>query len=507
MDKEASSESKVREFKNYDGSSKLNIQKLRETVSETKKKEIKGIIARHEALFKELFYTIESEKNGEPDWNQIDKKLHSYLQERRLQYKSAESATQKEVLKPYELRISTSLTSSAANMSSTRPEAGPSSASTEPSTPTEPSPTTKRPKRIPPPPIERMVTRAASGAIAPKSVDEILKDAERNAHPYSPISATSPQSAKFPLKLSVNTHQRKDSKRITSGRSPDSARTPTTHMIPRQSEQSRPFDREAILAHYQDAPLHAVLQEFNKVIFTSDWQLAQEEVRMVKVLKEIEERKVNQTLSTRQRERFRDPTRLPILWDVLLYQMNLMAIDFYEERKLKKLWAYQLAYACAEWHNSSEEKKRTLCVRRLTSQKAVSIQPDIIIKLEEDTGPIEGDQTDGTKRNNGTTSVMRDEVMVDVCSVEEDQESSIFGKKSTKTTDSATSRQLSPNDCERLRERISAMSFNQSVFPLPEGVESAEELFPELPVLGASGLPNGYYMDPCDYGPLVPLSP
>ena len=42
---------------------------------------------------------------------------------------------------------------------------------------------------------------------------------------------------------------------------------------------------------------------------------------MVKVLKEIEERKVNQTLSTRQRERFRDPTRLPILWDVLLYQM------------------------------------------------------------------------------------------------------------------------------------------------------------------------------------------
>ena len=47
----------------------------------------RGIIARHEALFKELFYTIESEKNGEPDWNQIDKKLHSYLQERRLQYK------------------------------------------------------------------------------------------------------------------------------------------------------------------------------------------------------------------------------------------------------------------------------------------------------------------------------------------------------------------------------------------------------------------------------------
>ena len=42
---------------------------------------------------------------------------------------------------------------------------------------------------------------------------------------------------------------------------------------------------------------------------------------MVKVLKEIEERKANQTLSTRQRERFRDPTRLPILWDVLLYQM------------------------------------------------------------------------------------------------------------------------------------------------------------------------------------------
>src|SRR5205085_5247840 len=71
-----------------------------------------------------------------------------------------------------------SLTSSAANTSSTHPEAGPRSASTEPSTPTEPSPTTKRPKRISPPPIERMVTRAASGAIAPKSVDEILKEAE-----------------------------------------------------------------------------------------------------------------------------------------------------------------------------------------------------------------------------------------------------------------------------------------------------------------------------------------
>ena len=47
----------------------------------------RGIIARHEALFKELFYTIESEKNDGSDWNQVDKKLHSYLQERRLQYK------------------------------------------------------------------------------------------------------------------------------------------------------------------------------------------------------------------------------------------------------------------------------------------------------------------------------------------------------------------------------------------------------------------------------------
>ena len=62
---------------------------------------------------------------------------------------------------------------------------------------------------------------------------------------------------------------------MTSGRSPDSARTPTALTLPRQGEQqfSRPFDREAILAHYQEAPLHAVLQEFNKVIFTSDWQV------------------------------------------------------------------------------------------------------------------------------------------------------------------------------------------------------------------------------------------
>src|SRR5437899_1689756 len=85
---------------------------------------------------------------------------------------SAENMIKKEVLKPYELRISTSSTTT--TQSSSRQEAGPNSASTEPPTPTEPSPTTKRPKRMPPPPIERMVTRAASGAIAPKSVDEIL---------------------------------------------------------------------------------------------------------------------------------------------------------------------------------------------------------------------------------------------------------------------------------------------------------------------------------------------
>jgi hypothetical protein len=45
---------------------------------------------------------------------------------------------------------------------------------------------------------------------------------------------------------------------------------------------------------------------------------------MVKALKEIEDRKANQKLSTRQKERFRDPPRLPILWDVLLYQMVCM---------------------------------------------------------------------------------------------------------------------------------------------------------------------------------------
>jgi hypothetical protein len=89
---------------------------------------------------------------------------------------------------------------------------------------------------------------------------------------------TSPQSAKFPLKLSVNTHPKKDSKRISSGRSLDFSRTPSAH-TPRQSEQpfSRLFDREAILSHYQEMPLYAVLQEFNKVILTSDWQVCSQD--------------------------------------------------------------------------------------------------------------------------------------------------------------------------------------------------------------------------------------
>ncbi|CAG8750449.1 18130_t:CDS:2, partial [Racocetra fulgida] len=36
----------------------------------------------------------------------------------------------------------------------------------------------RKQKRVSLPPVERMITRAASGAINPKSVDEILKDAE-----------------------------------------------------------------------------------------------------------------------------------------------------------------------------------------------------------------------------------------------------------------------------------------------------------------------------------------
>jgi len=110
-------------------------------------------------------------------------------------------------------------------------------------------------------------------------------------------------------------------------------------------------------------PLDAILQTAHKTITTSNAYVPICENQTSKVLKRIYNLQSANKWTLRQPKRSSEPVRQTSHWDLLIQEAKWMRTDFREERKWKGTVARNLAYACAEWVDSSPEDRKLLQVK------------------------------------------------------------------------------------------------------------------------------------------------
>ncbi|KAJ2968281.1 hypothetical protein NQ176_g9258 [Zarea fungicola] len=224
--------------------------------------------------------------------------------------------------------------------------------------------------------VERAVTRVSSGAMRLKSVNEIV-----GATPRSAIDRSTPKEvddqltplASAPGSPGSRPKPRKDRNKgkmstVLFGKQP--RRVEEKAVAANQKEQFHPFDdyyTPLFIQNFTGAtnwmqPIEKILFHANKTIGTADANLAILDNQACKVLRRVYHLQQHDKWSLRQPKRCPEPTRPASQWDVMLQEMKWMRTDFREERKWKMTVARNLAYACAEWHESSLEERLALQV-------------------------------------------------------------------------------------------------------------------------------------------------
>lgn len=281
---------------------------------------------------------------------------------------------------------------------SVKPTTEPKTASVTPAsstprrTPATPAPVT--------PALERMTTRVSSGAMRHKSVSEILgeipkpstssssekspaKEDSQTGNSHSPSRSTTPQSPGTRIR-SLAEKERARSKLSTvifPGKPPKpSSQNALTASGSRPSESSKEdYFMPLFLATASDAkrgvpPLDALLASAHKTITTANAYVPIHENQTAKVLKRIYNLQSSNKWSLRQPKRTPEPIRPTSHWDVVLQEVKWMRTDFREERKWKMTVARNLAYACAEWVDSSPEDRKELQVSVAPPKPAADIE-------------------------------------------------------------------------------------------------------------------------------------
>ncbi|KAJ3309740.1 chromatin modification- protein VID21 [Boothiomyces sp. JEL0838] len=111
----------------------------------------------------------------------------------------------------------------------------------------------------------------------------------------------------------------------------------------------------------QQKPLTSVLPKAQKVVTYKDWKAAQDQVKFLNVIDQIDHLKQDSMWSLKQIKPQVMPPREKCQWDYMLEEMEWLAVDFREERKWKICTAYNLAKWCMEWHLAPDKSK--VCVR------------------------------------------------------------------------------------------------------------------------------------------------
>ncbi|KAI8977108.1 hypothetical protein BDF20DRAFT_913480 [Mycotypha africana] len=254
----------------------------------------------------------------------------------------------------------------------------------------EESQSNKPNRRVPPPPV-RMVTRGVSGAVRPKSVEEILSSLDqkdlgapctptpRSTSPSKQSSQVSPSSRKDKATTTIKINSTlvdsdlKDSNEIVYNGFKLSDFTSAT-----SSKENEPLNLYAWHLKATYFPLYKQLQTARKTLSTHDWLLARDELKSVKAIQKIEALKKKNLWSLRQLKKHKAPPRAKSHWDCMLDEMKWMHTDFKEERKWKIASAYMIAKAVLEWHNA--EDKSTVCLKtRIPEPKNLIDSPTSMI--------------------------------------------------------------------------------------------------------------------------------
>jgi len=250
------------------------------------------------------------------------------------------------------------------------------------------TPTSSTPRRRPstpaiaPPTLERMQTRVQSGAIQRRDTLEILgqtsasqqnitKGHDSESASHSPSGTSTPQS---PGRRTLEKAKERERSKLSKVIFPKPSRPAPndTALMPSGSQQSRELKEDYFMPLFlatsvQERRTHASLdnltQTAHKVLTTRDAYAPINEIQTIKVLKRIYALQANGSWSLRQPERSAEPQRPSSHWDVLLGEAKWMRTDFREERKWKMAVARNLAFACAEWHESSPEDRKSLQVK------------------------------------------------------------------------------------------------------------------------------------------------
>lgn len=266
----------------------------------------------------------------------------------------------------------------------------PSSDSKTPSSET-PTPATQKTPLTPAPvqpPVERMTTRVASGAIRHKSVSEILGETpapnassistrsptskpETGSAVNSPSRGSTPGSTRSLLQKTKEKNQSRLST-VVFAKKPSGPRANDVSMMHTGAslEPPRPHDDYFACLYLNShntqktgyPPLDNLLQTAHKTITTSNAFVPITENQTTRILKRIYGLQNTSKWSLRQPKRSEEPIRPTTHWDVLLQEAKWMRTDFREERKWKMAVAKNLAYACADWFEASPEERKTLQV-------------------------------------------------------------------------------------------------------------------------------------------------
>ena len=246
-----------------------------------------------------------------------------------------------------------------------------------------------------PPTLERMTTRVASGAMRHKSVSEILGEiprpnttssSERSATKgaadsdsagtsHSPSRSTTPQSPGTRMRILMEKAKEKERSKLSTvvfAKQPAKPSSNDIALMPRgaqpaqtsQEDYFTPLFLATASTERRGVPsLDSLLQTAHKTITTSNAYVPINENQTVKVLKRIYNLQSSNKWSMRQPKRSAEPVRPTAHWDVLLQEAKWMRTDFREERKWKMTIARNLAFACAEWVESSPEDRKLLQVK------------------------------------------------------------------------------------------------------------------------------------------------
>lgn len=298
-------------------------------------------------------------------------------------------------------------------------------------------------RRVPPPPV-RMVTRGVSGAVRPKSVDEILSSLDQKdllASPGTKTTFTLPQQQRPAVRKTVG----------LASTPYNDTKTPNTNTlvyngIKLSSNASKNeydgIDLYAWKLHATHFPLYKQLQTARKTVTTHDWMLARDELKSVKTIQKIEALKRTNSWSLRQLKKHRAPSRPKTHWDLMIDEMKWMHTDFKEERKWKMAMAYMTARAVLEWHHADD--KATVCVKtRIPEPKSL---PATSMAEDLPTTPI--------SKNSPTSDIADEDLCLSPIKEQNLSASSIANDEKSALVDSETtvSVPISDNSTEKVEE-------------------------------------------------------